>query len=275
MTAAGPARAPGPLAGKVAVVTGAGRGLGRAYALRVGQLGAAVVVVDRDLHSFEEFPDEQALLTAAGVGAEIEAFGGTVLELEADLVDPGATREMADAVMDRFGRIDVCVCNAGGGTGLLTENTAATMDPEQLRVVLDRNLGTTLNTVAAVAPVMRAQRSGKIITVSSTSGLQPRRDGGYAHYAAAKAAIIMYTQNLAQELGPYGVTANVLAPGSIGTGRMLPKMRESGMETVTDVTALRRIGTVEECAGALEFLATALSDYVTGHVLVVDGGMRQ
>ncbi|MEU8249278.1 SDR family oxidoreductase [Nonomuraea sp. NPDC048916] len=271
-TATGPRRA--ALAGQVAIVTGAARGIGRGYALRLARLGAAVVVVDRDLRSYEEFDAERELMTAAGTADEIAAMGGRALAIEADLSDARSARQMVDQVMDACGRIDVCVCNAGGGTGAMTENTASRLDLGQLAAVLDRNLLTTVNTCAPVAEVMRARRSGKIVTVSSVSGLQPRPDGGYAHYAAAKAAIIMYTRCLAQELGPEGVTANVIAPGAIGTGRLLPKMRELGLDEVTRDIALRRLGTVEDCAGVIEFLATDLSDYVTGQVIRVDGGLR-
>lgn len=262
------------LDGRVAIVTGAARGIGRGYALRLAQLGAAVVVVDRDLHAFEEFAEERALVTGRSVGDEVEALGAEALELEVDLTDSAATREMVAGTLERFKHIDVCVCNAGGGTGAVTENTAATIDPEQLAVVVERNLVTTVNTCTAVAAAMRERRTGKIVTVSSVGGLQPQRHGGYAHYASAKAAIIMYTRNLAQELGPFGVTANVIAPGSIGTGRLLPKLRAAGLESLTESIALRRLGTIEDCAAVLEFLATDLSDYVTGQVVAVDGGMR-
>ncbi|RFS84300.1 SDR family oxidoreductase [Actinomadura spongiicola] len=262
------------LAGRVAIVTGAARGIGRGYALRLARLGAAVAVVDRDLRSYAEFAGEREPMTGADTADEIETMGGGALAVEADLRDAASARRMVEEVMDAFGRIDVCVCNAGGGTGALTENTAARLDLDQLSTVIAHNLLTTVNTCVPVAEVMRARRSGKIVTVSSVSGLHPRPDGGYAHYAAAKAAIIMYTRCLAQELGPEGVTANVIAPGAIGTGRLMPKIRELGLDEVTGEIALRRLGTVEDCAAAIEFLATDLSDYVTGQVIRVDGGLR-
>ncbi|MEV6864992.1 SDR family NAD(P)-dependent oxidoreductase [Streptosporangium subroseum] len=262
------------LAGHVAIVTGAGRGIGRGYALRLARLGAAVAVVDRDLRSYEEFAADRELMTAAGTAEEIEALGGRALAIEADLSDARSASQMVGQVMDAFGGIDVCVCNAGGGTGELSGNTASRLDLDQLTTVFDRNLLTTVNTCMPVAEVMRGQHSGKIVNVSSVSGLEPRSDGGYTHYAVAKAAIIMYTQCLAQELGPEGVTANVIAPGAIGTGRLLPKMRQQGLDEVTRGIALRRLGTVEDCAGVIEFLATNQSDYVTGQVIRVDGGLR-
>ncbi|HST40238.1 MAG TPA: SDR family NAD(P)-dependent oxidoreductase [Conexibacter sp.] len=261
------------LAGQVAIVTGAGRGIGRGYALRLAQLGAAVAVVDVDLRSHEQFEEERALMTAASTADEVAALGVPVLALEADLTDAAAARAMVAQVDAAWGRIDVCVCNAGGGTGAMTENAASSIDPMQLESVLARNLSTTVNTCTPVVEVMRRRGSGKIVTVSSTAGTAPRRDGGYAHYGAAKAAVVMYTRYLAQELGPEGITANAIAPGAIGTGRLLPKMRALGMDGIVSGIALRRLGTIDDCAGALEFLATELSDYLTGQVLAVDGGL--
>jgi 3-oxoacyl-[acyl-carrier protein] reductase len=268
------ATSPSPaLADRVAVVTGAGRGIGRTYALRLAALGADVAIVDRDLRSFEEYAGERQLLTASSVGAEVEALGVRAIEIEADLSEPAGAGAMTREVLERFGRIDVCVCNAGGGTGAMDENAASKVDPDQLEAVIARNLLTTVNTCGPVAAAMREQRKGKLITVSSVSGLQPQRDGCYSHYAAAKAAVVAYTRNLAQELGPHGVTANVIAPGAIGTARLMPKYEQLGAAAITEKIALRRLGTVEDCAGVLEFLATDLSDYVTGQVIVVDGGL--
>jgi 3-oxoacyl-[acyl-carrier protein] reductase len=119
---------------------------------------------------------------------------------------------------------------------------------------------------------MKTARRGKIITVSSAAGRFPTADGWYADYGAAKAGVIMYTQYLAQELGPYGITANCIAPGFIGTGRLMG-YREIA-ETAADGVALRRIGTVEDCARVVEFLATDLSDFVTGALIPIDGGSR-
>jgi 3-oxoacyl-[acyl-carrier protein] reductase len=260
------------LAGKVAVVTGAARGIGRDYALRLASLGASVVVVDRDLHAFSEYQGEHDLMTADTTADEIVESGRQALAFEADLTDASATQRVIDEVVERWGRIDICVCNAGGGTGAFNENTASTIDVDQLRVVLDRNLMTTVNTCVPVAAVMKRQTSGKIITVSSVSGLRPSRDGGYAHYATAKAAVIMYTRLLAQELGAYRVTANVIAPGMIMTGRLQPKFEEEGLDSLERDIPLGRVGRPRDCAGVIEFLATEQSDYVTGQVIVVDGG---
>jgi 3-oxoacyl-[acyl-carrier protein] reductase len=129
-----------------------------------------------------------------------------------------------------------------------------------------------VHTVVAAAPAMKEARRGKIITVSSAAGRFPTADGWYADYGAAKAGIIMYTRYLAQELGPYGITANCIAPGFIGTGRLLGYGEVA--EAAADGVPLGRIGTVEDCARVVEFLSTDLSDYVNGAVIPIDGGAR-
>jgi NAD(P)-dependent dehydrogenase (short-subunit alcohol dehydrogenase family) len=142
-----------------------------------------------------------------------------------------------------------------------------------------RHLGAQLGAVYscnAVASVMKQQRSGKIITVSSVAGTAPSADGGYAHYGAAKAAIAHYTRYLAQDLGPFGITANSIAPGVIATGRIMATVIPGSIQSNRDraeLVALRRLGTVEDCAKVVEFLATDLSDYVTGVVIPIDGGL--
>src|SRR5690606_19653571 len=129
---------------------------------------------------------------------------------------------------------------------------------------------------SAVAPIMKEQRSGKIVTVASYAGLVAGIGGGYAHYGAAKAAIAHYTRYLAQELGPYGINANCIAPGVIGTARILELMGSSNASnSASQEIALRRYGTPEDCARVVEFLVTELSDYVTGAVIPIDGGWNR
>jgi 3-oxoacyl-[acyl-carrier protein] reductase len=130
--------------------------------------------------------------------------------------------------------------------------------------------------VNAVAPHMKRQKGGKIVTVSSVAGLAPSVDGGYAHYGAAKAAIAHYTKYLAQDLGPHGITVNCIAPGTITTGRIVAMVMPGTSDANTnraDRVALRRLGDVEDCAKVVEFLTTDLSDYVTGVVIPIDGGL--
>ena len=203
--------------------------------------------------------------------------------LEVDLTDRDATANAVAEVAERLGRIDIAVCNAGGGTvtfaderspraganDALDEVTTGTPSdtPEaMLTRVLDINVKTCMYTCMAVAPYMKKQGGGKIVTVSSTAGVDAK--GSYHPYGTAKAAIIHYTRALAQELGPFNINVNAIAPGIIRTGRLGDRSARAREEV-----ALRREGTVEDCARVVEFLATDLSDYVTGRTIIIDGGM--
>jgi 3-oxoacyl-[acyl-carrier protein] reductase len=268
----------GKLDGKVAMVTGAARGLGRAYAHRLARLGAKVAVTDIDLRSYREFTAEAQAMTSESSVTEIESFGGTALGFELDVADQGAVEAAVENVIKTWGRVDILVANAGGGRGRSVDTRASTLDAELLQQVVASNLYGTIYCCNAVAPVMKKQASGKIITVSSIAGASPSRDGGYAHYGTAKAAIAHYTRFLAQDLGPSGITANCIAPGMIATGRIMQNVLPGSIganRDVAELISLRRLGTVEDCASVIEFLATDLSDYVTGVVIPVDGGLMR
>lgn len=264
------------LDGKVAVVTGGARGIGRGYAKRLAALGARVAVLDIDLRSYREFEDEADSMTAPGTVAEIEAAGGLACGLQVDVTDPQAARAAVEQIIALWGRVDVLVANAGGGSGSPATTKAGSLDPAELAFVTATNLFGTVHSVIAVVPFMKEQRSGKIITVGSLAATRPSADGSLAHYAAAKAAIAHYTRYLAQDLGPFGITANCIAPGVTASGRIAATVLAGEVQNspLIETIALRRIGTVEDCANVLEFLATSLSDYVTGAVIPVDGGMR-
>jgi 3-oxoacyl-[acyl-carrier protein] reductase len=268
----------GKLDGKVAIVTGGGRGLGRAYARRLASLGAKVAVADLDLRSYREFDTEAKDMSAESTVAEIEDSGGAAIGVECDVCDHQAVEAMVARVVEEWGRVDVLIANAGGGRGRPVDTKASTIDPALLDLVVRMNLFGTVYCCNAVAPVMKLQRFGKIVTVSSVAGLSSSSDGGYAHYGAAKAAIAHYTRYLAQDLGPYGITVNCIAPGVIATGRImqtvLPGSSDSNRDR-SELVALRRLGTAEDCAKVVEFLATDLSDYVTGAVIPIDGGLRR
>jgi 3-oxoacyl-[acyl-carrier protein] reductase len=171
----------GKLDEKVAIVTGAARGLGRAYAKRLAGLGAKVAVADLNLHSYEEFEAEAKDMRADSTVAEIEATGGTALRIEVDVRDNKAVEAMVARVIQEWGRVDVLVANAGGGHGRPMDTKASTLDPALLQFVTEMNLFGTVYSCDAVALIMKQQRSGKIITVSS-AGTAPSPDGGYAHY---------------------------------------------------------------------------------------------
>ena len=269
------------LQGKVALVTGGARGLGRGYALRLAALGSNIAIIDRNLKAADVYEFEKALLTADSVVAECEALGVKAIDLEADLTDREATEAAIGEIADNMGRIDIAVCNAGGGTvvfaderdsasgandtpDLVTTGLPSDTPEEMLTRVLDINVKTCMYTCMAVAPYMKKQGGGKIVTVSSTAGVDAR--GGYHPYGTSKAAIIHYTRALAQELGPFNINVNSIAPGIIRTGRLGDRS-----ERAREIP-LRREGTIEDCAKVVEFLATDLSDYVTGRTIIIDGG---
>src|ERR1700730_13064704 len=158
------------LDGKGAIVTGAARGLGRAYAKRLAGLGAKVAVTDLNLRSYEEFEAEAKDMTGDSTVAEIEAMGGSALGIEVDVTDHEAVRAMVAGVVAEWGRVDVLVANAGGGRGRPMDTKASGLDPALLQLFVAMNLFGTVYSCDAVAPVMKQQRSGKIVTVSSVAG---------------------------------------------------------------------------------------------------------
>lgn len=267
----------GDLAGKVAIVTGGARGIGRVYALRLASLGADVGIVDIDLKSFKEYEEEAAMLTADTVMDEIRALGVRSAGATADVRKKEEVFTAIDQLVGELGRVDICVCNAGGGSGTSVDNCASTMDFDQWNMVMERNLYGTAYTVYSVANHMKRQGTGgKIITVSSQNGADTGDSGGYCHYGTAKAGIRFYTVMAAAELGQYGITVNCIAPGYIATGRLNVAFAKPGAtESIKARTSLRRLGTPEDCAGVVEFLATGLSDFVTGVTVEVTGGTTE
>ena len=245
------------LAGKVAVVTGAGRGLGRAFALRLARLGADVVVNDVSLQAHREYNEK---LSAESVTAEIEALGVRGVGIEADVTQEEQVRAMFEQVADSFGRLDILVNNAGGA-----------LFGDDFRRTLDLNLMGTVHCCQAAAATMKEQRSGKIVNVGSQAGIIGSNGGPYS---VAKAAVIHYTRGLAAELGPYNIHVNCIAPGWILSSRAIAQGRTDAelRQELESRIALGRLGLPEDCAKVVEFLVTDLSDYVTGQCIPVCGG---
>jgi 3-oxoacyl-[acyl-carrier protein] reductase len=272
------------LEGQVAAITGAARGLGRSYALRIADLGADVAIIDRNLRGFEVYDEEKEKLTAPNVMKEIEKLGCRSIGITADLGNRDETIQAIEEVVRTLGRIDILICNASGGTvkfadegesstvDISTSGTASNCSQETLVRVFNNNLMSCLYSCIAVAPHMKKQRYGRIVTVASQAGLLAR-SGGYFPYGTAKAAIIFYTRKLAWELGSYGINVNCIAPGFIATGRLMVGFQKQGIENVVQNIPHRRLGTVEDCAKVVEFLVTDLSDYVTGQTIAIGFSM--
>lgn len=246
------------LEGRVALVTGAGRGLGRAYALHLAALGADVAVNDISLKAHEEYDEE---IGAESVPEEIVEMGVRSKGYETDVTDRSQVDAMVSDIDRTFGRIDILVNNAGG----------ALFGRHEFKPTFDLNFHGTVNCCEAAAELMKRQRSGKIVNVGSQAGMLASAGRSYA---TAKAAVIHYTRCLAQELGPHNIHVNCIAPGYILSSRAIAGGRDEGelKERLVSQIPLGRLGMPEDCAKVIEFLVTDLSDYVTGQVIPVCGG---
>ncbi len=260
------------LVGKVAVVTGAARGLGRAYALRLARLGADIAINDINLQAAKEVDEE---LTADTVVDEIRNLGQRATGIECDVANKEAVDDMFAGILREFGRIDILVNNAGGLQVHPETSYASTVPEEDLRREVDRNLMSCIFCSQAASIPMKEQKSGRIVNVSSISGLRGSPDGYYASYGVAKAGIIAYTRYLAGELASHGINVNCIAPAMIASRRPMVRIfdREPGrLEAVQRSIPMGRLGTPEEAAMVVEFLVTDLSDYVVGQCISICGG---
>ena len=255
------------LEGKTAIVTGGGRGIGRGFALRLARLGASVTIADLDLAGAVTAGEAET-----DVVTELETAGARAIGLEVDVTDRAGVESMVETTVERFGDLDILICNAGSVTGI-EQSYAASASEESMRGTFETNFFGTVNCCRAAAPHLRLGGWGKVVNMSSLAALRPLTGGVGAPYVAAKAAIIGYTLSLAEELGPAGVTVNAIAPGSIDTPLTRGLFTDMDDEEAHSRLPLRRFGTVEDVAGVAEFLCTPLSDYVTGQVICVDGGM--
>ena len=261
------------LKNKVALITGSGRGLGRAYALHLAGLGADVVVNDISLDAAREFDE---VLSAATVMDEIESLGCRSIGVEADVTEKSQVDDMIRQVIDEFGRIDILVNNAGGSLPHpnATDGSASQAHEDYFKYIMDVNLTGTVYCCQAASGPMKELGNGRIVTVSSQAGMWSGGDGGGMPYKVAKAGVIQYTRVLAAELGPFGVNVNCIAPGLILSSRAVAQGRSDSptKENLEAQIPLGRLGTPDDCARVVEFLVTDLSDYVTGQVIPVCGG---
>ena len=242
------------LADKVAVVTGAGRGIGRAVALAYARMGADVACVSRT----EE--------NSANVAAEVEALGRRAWPLAVDVSDTAAVDAAAKEILELAGRVDILVNNAG----VTRDNLLMRMSEEEWDTVLNTNLKGAFNFTRALTRPFIKQRSGRIINIASVIGLIG--NAGQSNYAASKAALIGFTKSIARELAPRGITVNAIAPGFIETD-MTAVLDDKVREEVLGRVPLGRFGSSDDIAHAAVFLAMETTGYVTGQVLTVDGGM--
>ncbi len=253
------------LKGKSAIVTGGGRGIGKAIAQGLAKAGARVAITSRKLNELE------------AVASEIKAFGGEAFPLPSHLGRMEEIQKMVGAVTDRFGRIDILVNNAGTSPAM---GTVLDSEERLWETIMNLNLKGVYFTSQAVAKVMKKQGGGKIINIASIDGFRP--EPGVSIYSVSKAGVRMITRCFAVELAPFNIQVNTIAPGPIST-KMLdshwfhlpPEEARKGKEAMAQVTPMRRIGEPDDIAGAAVYLASDASAYTTGTEIVIDGGVLQ
>ena len=240
---------------KTALVTGAGKGIGRAIALALAKMGVLVIVNYRGSKEQAEEPVQKI----REMGQEAEAY-------PCDVSDFQAVETMMKIIVSKYGRLDILVNNAG----ITKDGLILKMSEEDFDKVVDTNLKGTFHTIRHASRQMIRQRSGRIINISSVSGVMG--NPGQANYAAAKAGIIGLTKTMAKELGSRGITVNAIAPGFIETD-MTAVLSESVQQNIQAQIPLGHFGKPEDVAAAVAFLASEEAGYITGQVLCVDGGM--
>ena len=244
------------LKGKTAIITGSGRGIGRAIALAMAEQGANIVVNDVNMES------------AGEVVAEIEAMGRQAIAVKADVTSEEQIKQMIETCINRFGKLDILVNNAG----IIQTVPVTEIDGKDWDRVMEVNLkGVFLCCKAALAP-MKAQHGGKIINIASVAG---KRGGGLlgnSCYSASKGGVIAFTKSLARESGPFGINVNAITPAFTDT-EMTRSIAPDKKEFIIKMLPLGRVGQPADIAGAVCFLASSMSDYMTGEIMDVDGGL--
>lgn len=240
--------------GKVAVITGASRGIGRSVALALAAKGATIVAVDMDQASTE------------AVVAELQAAGGKALAVVGNVTSAADVERMVDAAVEAFGRVDILVNNAG----ITRDGLLMRMKDDDWDAVLNVNLKGAFLCTRAVFKVMSKQRYGRIINIASVVGQMG--NAGQANYCASKAGLIGLTKSNSREMAKRSITVNAVAPGFIATA-MTDALSDKVRDELTAQIPLERLGSAEDIANAVVFLASEQSGYITGHVLSVNGGM--
>jgi 3-oxoacyl-[acyl-carrier protein] reductase len=261
------------LTGKTAIVTGSGRGLGRAFAETLANLGCNVGIHGMRENGPAEYGEGTTLTdTAREIG---EKYGVKTVRVLGDLTDNEQVGRIVQEVTDALGAVDILVHNAGGDIaakgGKPNPNDAVMIKEEDVRSVMDRNLLSTVFINQHVSRSMMERKTGRIINISSIAAF--RGNVNSAIYSTAKAAVVEYTRCLALQMRPYDVTVNSLAPGDTRTGRFLGT-REVDQERLAESGTLERIALVDEVARVVEFFAGPMGQFVTGQVLRVDGGSQ-
>lgn len=242
------------LQNKVAVVTGGARGIGRTCCLMLAEAGAHVAVSDVDLAGAEQ------------VAEVIRGMGRESMAVKTDVSKWADAEQLMETVLAKFNRLDILVNNAG----ITRDNLLMRMDEKEWDAVITVNLKGTFNCIKAATRPMMKQRSGKVINMASVVGVMG--NAGQANYAASKAGVIGLTKSVAKELGSRNIQVNAVAPGYIET-EMTKDLPQSAKEAFLTIVPLKRPGLPEDVARIVVFLASPLSDYVTGQVIHVDGGM--
>jgi len=242
------------LTGQVALVTGAAQGIGRAIALLLARNGADIIVSDINLEKAEE------------TAKEIEETGQRAMAIKVDVAHSEEVERMVQTILERFGRIDILINNAG----IARDKLILRMTEEDWDVVLNVNLKGTFNCTKAVVKHMSKQRSGKIVSIASVVG--EMGNVGQANYSASKAGVIGFTKTIAREFAQRGININAIAPGYIETP-MTDVLPEKAKEGLRQLIPMNRLGRPEDVAEAVLFLVSETSSYITGQVLNVNGGI--